>query len=70
MALLLRGNGIAIGLEAPTCGAVGHRNLDALVVLAFFFWEGPKPTKEETLIKLVLGMSTGYFAEILKRAIY
>ena len=70
MALLLRGNGIAIGLEAPTCGAVGHRNLDAIIVLAFFFRKWPKPTKEEALVELVLGMPIGYFTEILKRTIY
>lgn len=70
MTLLLSSNSIAIGLEAPTCGAVGHCNLDALIVQAFFFWERAKPAKEETLVELVLGMSIGYFTEILKCTIY
>ena len=70
MTLLLSSNGIAISLEAPTGGAVGHCNLDALIVQAFFFWEWAKPAKEETLVELVLGMSIGYFTEILKRTIY
>lgn len=70
MTLLLSSNGIAIGLEAPTCCAVGHRNLDALIVQTFFFWERAKPAKEEALVELVLGMPIGYFTEILKRTIY
>ena len=70
MTLLLSSNGIAISLEAPTGGAVGHCNLDALIVQAFFFWERAKPAKEETLVELVLGMSICYFTEILKRTIY
>jgi len=50
------GYGVAVGLKAATCGAVGYRYLDALVVLALFLWEWAKTAEKHAIVTLIFGM--------------